>query len=128
MSAGFKFSRASYALSLLRPYIIEDLDLRKHGFKVYLRDPNSYTPLLEPQGSAKSLILSRSDDENRKQIGQFSKKDAEVLSFPICLSQWGSNMYISCVRTNILLYSAPSNVLTLSMILYFSCMVNTRTS
>ena len=65
-------------LSLLRPSIIEDLELKKHGFKVYLRNLHSYTPLVEPRGGARSLMLSRSDDENRKQIGQFSKKDAEV--------------------------------------------------
>ncbi|WAR21102.1 PYRD2-like protein [Mya arenaria] len=45
---GYKFSRASYVLSLLRPQIVSDLDLKKYGLKVYLRDPNAYTPLIEP--------------------------------------------------------------------------------
>ena len=31
---GFKFSRASYVLSLLRPQIFKDLELKKHGLKV----------------------------------------------------------------------------------------------
>ena len=31
---GFKFSRASYVLSLLRPQIMNDLELKKHGLKV----------------------------------------------------------------------------------------------
>ena len=31
---GFKFSRASYLLSLLRPQIMTDLELKKHGLKV----------------------------------------------------------------------------------------------
>ena len=31
---GYKFSRASYVLSLLRPQIFADLDLKKHGLKV----------------------------------------------------------------------------------------------
>ena len=30
----FKFSRASYVLSLLRPQIMTDLELKKHGLKV----------------------------------------------------------------------------------------------
>ena len=30
---GFKFSRASYVLSLLRPQIFKDLELKKHGLK-----------------------------------------------------------------------------------------------
>ena len=31
---GFKFSRAAYVLSLLRPQIFKDLELKKHGLKV----------------------------------------------------------------------------------------------
>ena len=31
---GFKFSRASYVLSLLRPQIMNELELKKHGLKV----------------------------------------------------------------------------------------------
>lgn len=33
---GFKFSRASYVLSLLRPQIMNDLELKRHGLKVSL--------------------------------------------------------------------------------------------
>lgn len=33
MVPGFKFSRGSYLAGLLRPQIIEDLDLAKYGFK-----------------------------------------------------------------------------------------------
>ncbi|XP_041370100.1 pyridine nucleotide-disulfide oxidoreductase domain-containing protein 2-like [Gigantopelta aegis] len=78
---GFKFSRASYVLSLLRPQIIQDLELKKYGLKVYLRNPNSYTPLIEPggrDGKARSLLLGRDHEANRKQIAQFSHKDAEA--------------------------------------------------
>ncbi|CAC5377461.1 Pyridine nucleotide-disulfide oxidoreductase domain-containing protein 2 [Mytilus coruscus] len=78
---GFKFSRASYVLSLLRPQIIADLELKKYGLKVYLRDPNSYTPLIKPgglNGQARSLLLGRDTEENVRQIAQFSKKDAEM--------------------------------------------------
>ena len=32
---GYKFSRASYVLSLLRPQIFTDLELKKHGLKVW---------------------------------------------------------------------------------------------
>ena len=32
--AGYKFSRASYNLSLLRPQIFSDLELKKYGLKV----------------------------------------------------------------------------------------------
>ncbi|XP_052219667.1 pyridine nucleotide-disulfide oxidoreductase domain-containing protein 2-like isoform X2 [Dreissena polymorpha] len=78
---GYKFSRASYVLSLLRPQIYQDLELKKYGLKVYLRDPNAYTPLIEPQTvngqEVKSLTLGRDASKNREQIAQFSKKDAQ---------------------------------------------------
>ncbi|KAL8609410.1 Pyridine nucleotide-disulfide oxidoreductase domain-containing protein 2 [Nucella lapillus] len=78
---GFKFSRASYVLSLLRPHIVKDLELKKYGLKVYLRDPSSYTPLIEPggrDGKARSLLLGRSHEDNVKQIAQFSERDAQA--------------------------------------------------
>ena len=48
---------------------------------MYLRDPNSYTPMLHPDpstGQFRSLLLGRNADENRRQIGKFSAKDAEA--------------------------------------------------
>ncbi|KAI8512502.1 Pyridine nucleotide-disulfide oxidoreductase domain-containing protein 2 [Branchiostoma belcheri] len=77
---GYKFSRASYVLSLLRPKIISELELKRHGLKVYLRDPNSFTPLLEPDGTGqyRSLLLGRDLRENQRQIAQFSQRDAEI--------------------------------------------------
>ncbi|GAB1602773.1 pyridine nucleotide-disulfide oxidoreductase domain-containing protein 2-like [Argonauta hians] len=77
---GFKFSRASYLLSLLRPQIYQDLELKKYGLKIFLRNPSSYTPLLQPDSSnpkAKSLTLGRNSHLNKLQIAQFSKSDAE---------------------------------------------------
>nr|XP_054766212.1 pyridine nucleotide-disulfide oxidoreductase domain-containing protein 2-like [Lytechinus pictus] len=47
---GYKFSRCSYVLSLLRPIIVEDLELKKHGLKVHLRSDHAFTPLLEEPG------------------------------------------------------------------------------
>ena len=64
----------------MRPKIFKDLELKEHGLKVYLRNPSSYTPLrheLWKDGGPSSLILGMSDEENKKQISQFSKKDAE---------------------------------------------------
>ncbi|XP_029653702.2 pyridine nucleotide-disulfide oxidoreductase domain-containing protein 2-like [Octopus sinensis] len=77
---GFKFSRASYLLSLLRPQIYKDLELKKYGLKIFLRNPSSYTPLLQPNSSnpkAKSLTLGRDGHLNKLQIAQFSQSDAE---------------------------------------------------
>ncbi|XP_045053460.2 pyridine nucleotide-disulfide oxidoreductase domain-containing protein 2 isoform X3 [Desmodus rotundus] len=79
---GFKFSRASYLLSLLRPQIYVDLELKNHGLKLHLRNPYSFTPMLE-EGTGcrlpRSLLLGTNMAENQKQIAKFSQKDAQVL-------------------------------------------------
>ncbi|XP_045129040.1 pyridine nucleotide-disulfide oxidoreductase domain-containing protein 2-like isoform X2 [Portunus trituberculatus] len=78
---GFKFSRASYVLGLLRPKVYQDLELMHHGLKIYPRDPSSYTPLREDHWGkgGRSLILGPQEDLNHQQISQFSVKDAEAL-------------------------------------------------
>ncbi|XP_042315169.1 pyridine nucleotide-disulfide oxidoreductase domain-containing protein 2 [Sceloporus undulatus] len=78
---GFHFSRASYLLSLLRPQIYKELELKRHGLKVLLRDPYSFTPMLEDGQdgrSPRSLLLGNNMAETQKQIAQFSVKDAEA--------------------------------------------------
>ncbi|XP_078499685.1 pyridine nucleotide-disulfide oxidoreductase domain-containing protein 2 [Lissotriton helveticus] len=78
---GFKFSRASYLLSLLRPQIYKDLELKKHGLKVYFRDPHSFTPILEQGVGGKpprSLLLGCDMAENQRNIAKFSQKDAKA--------------------------------------------------
>src|ERR671923_2946832 len=44
---GFRFSRASYVLSLFRPEILSHLELARHGLRLLPRDPSSFTPLPE---------------------------------------------------------------------------------
>ncbi|MBN3295864.1 PYRD2 protein, partial [Amia calva] len=78
---GFRFSRASYLLSLLRPHIYKDLELKKHGLKVYLRDPHAFTPLLEEGVGGRpprSLLLGGDMSENLRQISVFSERDAKA--------------------------------------------------
>jgi len=77
---GYKFSRASYVLSLLRPQIFTDLELKKYGLKVHLRDPSSYTPIrpdLAIPGGPQSLTLGLCGKTNKEQIGQFSLRDGK---------------------------------------------------
>ncbi|KAF6317788.1 pyridine nucleotide-disulfide oxidoreductase domain 2 [Rhinolophus ferrumequinum] len=78
---GFKFSRASYLLSLLRPQIYTELELKEHGLRLHLRNPYSFTPMLEEGTGSKvprSLLLGTNMVENQKQIAQFSQKDAQA--------------------------------------------------
>src|SRR3954451_11675753 len=55
---GFKVSTAAYVNSLLRPEIIRDLELKKHGFEMIPRSPSSFTPL--PDG--RSLLMGPDKD------------------------------------------------------------------
>ena len=41
---GYKVSTAAYVNSLLRPEIIRDLELARHGFEMLPRSPSSFTP------------------------------------------------------------------------------------
>uniref|UniRef100_A0A8U7MPZ4 Pyridine nucleotide-disulphide oxidoreductase domain 2 n=1 Tax=Corvus moneduloides TaxID=1196302 RepID=A0A8U7MPZ4_CORMO len=75
---GFKFSRASYLLSLLRPQIYADLELQRHGLRVFPRDPYSFTPLLEDRSPPRSLLLGHDMAQTQQQIAQFSQKDAQA--------------------------------------------------
>ncbi|XP_068183413.1 pyridine nucleotide-disulfide oxidoreductase domain-containing protein 2-like [Antennarius striatus] len=78
---GFHFSRCSAVLSLLRPHIYSDLELKKHGLKVYMRDPHTFSPLLEEgvRGAPpRSLTLGSDQSMNQMEIGKFSLKDAKA--------------------------------------------------
>jgi phytoene dehydrogenase-like protein len=69
---GFRFSVASYVVSLLRPEIIRDLDLPKHGLEILPLD-GTFTPL---EGG----YLWRVNDHGRtmREIRRWSIPDAEA--------------------------------------------------
>src|SRR5512144_2145614 len=70
---GFKFSVCSYVVSLLRPEIIRDLDLPRHGLEILPLD-GTFTPM--PSGD----YLWRVNDHaaTRREIARHSKLDAEA--------------------------------------------------
>jgi phytoene dehydrogenase-like protein len=70
---GFKFSVLSYVVSLLRPEIIRDLDLPRHGLEILPLD-GTFTPM--PDGN----YLWRMDDHARclREIARHSRTDAEA--------------------------------------------------
>ena len=72
---GFKVSTAAYVNSLLRPEIIRDLELKRHGFKMLPRNPSSFTPF--PDG--RSLLLGPNKAMTHREVAKFSVKDAEAL-------------------------------------------------
>jgi len=70
---GFKFSVFSYVVSLLRPEIIRDLDLPRHGLEILPLD-GTFTPM--PSGD----YLWRVNDhgKTRRELERHSKVDAEA--------------------------------------------------
>ncbi len=70
---GYRFSTASYVVSLLRPEIIRDLRLREHGLEI-LPCRTSFAPF--PDG--RSLLLGLGEAEDARQIARFSSRDAEA--------------------------------------------------
>jgi len=74
---GFKFSRFSYLAGLMRPSVINELDLHRHGLEYLIRRPSSFTP--SPLGGdGRYLVLGASEEEDYKSIAQFSKRDADL--------------------------------------------------
>ena len=70
---GFKFSVCSYVVSLLRPEIIRDLDLPRHGLEILPLD-GTFTP--KPDGD----YLWRVNDHGKshREIARHSRLDAEA--------------------------------------------------
>jgi phytoene dehydrogenase-like protein len=72
---GYKVSTAAYVNSLLRPEIIRDLELKRHGFEMLPRSPSSFTPF--PDG--RSLLLGPDKAMTHREVSRFSAKDADAL-------------------------------------------------
>ena len=70
---GFKFTTFSYALSLVRPDIVQDLDLVKHGMMV-LPLVNTF----QPGFGGEYLLLGADADANYHEIARHSIEDAEA--------------------------------------------------
>jgi phytoene dehydrogenase-like protein len=69
---GFEFTTFSYAVSLLRPDVVDDLGLAQHGLMI-LPMPNTF----QPGYDGEYLLLGTDKDENYHQIARHSIEDAE---------------------------------------------------
>ncbi|MDE0884335.1 MAG: NAD(P)/FAD-dependent oxidoreductase [Myxococcota bacterium] len=73
---GFKFTVCSYVVSLLRPEVIRELELAKHGLHIM--------PLLSsfaPMENGDYLLTHADDSSNYHELRRHSKRDAEM--FPL---------------------------------------------
>jgi phytoene dehydrogenase-like protein len=69
---GFRYSVASYVVSLLRPEIIRDLDLPRHGLEILPLD-GSFTPLDDGY-----LWMTADHARTKANLRRLSKRDAEA--------------------------------------------------
>ena len=99
---GFKFSVCSYVVSLLRPEIIRDLDLPRHGLEILPLD-GTFTPM--PNGD----YLWRVNDhgKTRREIARHSKLDAEAYE------EFGKAMQAMCRFVKPILSMVPPDPSTL---------------
>ena len=93
---GFKFSVCSYVVSLLRPEIIRDLDLPRHGLEILPLD-GTFTPM--PSGD----YLWRVNDhaKTRRELVRHSRRDAEAYD------EFGKQMLQMCRFVKPLLGMVP---------------------
>ena len=85
LKPGFWFTTFSYALSLLRPEIIHDLELTKHGFMPLLMSSS-----FAPTEDGDYLWLGQDHGENLKEIARHSKHDADAYN------QYAHDMEMVC--------------------------------
>ena len=72
-SPGFRNSVASYAVSLLNPKIIRELDLAVHGLRIVDRSMSNFLPL----GAGSFLKVGGS--HTKREVAKFSARDADRL-------------------------------------------------
>ncbi len=71
----FRVTRLSYVMSLLPPTIIEDLELARHGYKIYPMGP--YYQAFPEGGSIK--LYADDAKRNHEEVSKWSKKDADAM-------------------------------------------------
>jgi phytoene dehydrogenase-like protein len=101
---GFTFSVFSYVVSLLRPEIIRDLDLPRHGLQI-LPLESTVTPL--PNGDY--LAQWGDKDRTRRELARHSPTDAEALD------RFGHLMHHMAMAVRPLLGVAPPDPTALSV-------------
>ncbi len=69
----FKMTSLSYVVSLMPPTIVRDLELERHGYRVYPQ--HGY---FVPYRDGRSLQLPDDPERRHKQIAQFSRADADA--------------------------------------------------
>src|SRR6202142_118996 len=100
---GFKFSVCSYVVSLLRPEIIRDLDLPRHGLEILPLD-GTFTPML----SGDYLWRVNDHGKTHREIARHSRLDAEAYD------EFGKAMQPMCHFVKPIMNMVPPDPATLN--------------
>ena len=71
---GYRNSIASYVLSLLRPEIIRDLELKRHGLSLI-----PFRGALDILSDGRTLLFTGDEMHDRAQVARFSNRDYEAM-------------------------------------------------
>ncbi|MDQ2901117.1 MAG: NAD(P)/FAD-dependent oxidoreductase, partial [Acidobacteriota bacterium] len=71
---GYRVSTAAYLVSLLQDRIVQDLELRRFGYRVDAKDPAFFSPF--PDG--RHLFMWQDPKRTLEEIARFSRRDAEA--------------------------------------------------
>ena len=96
---GFHFTTFSYALSLLRPDIVHELDLTAHGFKPLLMEST-----FAPMENGDYLRCGQDHQANITEIRRHSKADADAYE------QYSHDVALVCQAIKPLIDSVPPDV------------------
>jgi phytoene dehydrogenase-like protein len=96
---GFWFTTFSYALSLLRPDIVHELELTKHGFMPLLM-PTTFAPM----ENGDYVLFGQDRNENVHEIARHSKHDADAFD------QYEHDITMVCQALKPLLDNVPPDL------------------
>jgi phytoene dehydrogenase-like protein len=79
---GFRINTYAYLAGLLRPQIVEDLELNRYGYRTQILDPQTFVPF--PDGRALRLWVDSA--RTAREIARFSPRDARA--YPEYVHHW----------------------------------------
>jgi phytoene dehydrogenase-like protein len=100
---GFKYTVCSYVVSLLRPDIIEELELPRHGFELLPLDGT-----LTPTGDGDFVMRWHDAGDTRRALMRHSVKDAEAYE------RFSQMLYQLCLTVRPLLSTPPVSPTSMS--------------
>ena len=104
---GYTVSSASYVCTLLDPWLIEELELERHGYRAYRKDPATFNVL----GDGRSLLLGSDDAQNAAEIAAFDKDDVRRYEqLDVVIRSLGSRLFETFSDSQPVFGAFPSEV------------------